>query len=51
MVFISALPRQLQEPQHGGHHAAQLRQARAARRVPRDHGARDGSQLWLAGKS
>ena len=48
MPLSAALPRELQEPQHRHHHAHELRQARAARRQPRHHGARDGTQLRLA---
>ncbi len=48
---VSALPRQLQEPQHGGDHAPQLRETRAASRLTRDHGSRDGAQLWLTGRN
>ena len=47
---LSALPRQPEEPEHGDRHAAQLRQARPARRLPRHHGARDGTQLRVAGE-
>ena len=45
LYLILALPRQLQKFEHRYNHADELRQARAARRVPRDHGARDGPQL------
>ncbi len=48
---VSALPRQLQEPQHGGDHAPQLRETRAASRLTRHHGSRDGAQLWLTGRN
>jgi hypothetical protein len=48
---VSALPRELQEPQHGGDHAPQLRETRAASRLTRDHGSRDGAQLWLTGRN
>ena len=48
LYFILALPRQLQKFKHRNHHVDELRQARAPRRVPRDHGARDGPQLRLA---
>ena len=47
--FISALPRELQEPEHGRDHPAELRQACAARRLTRHHGPRDGAQLRLSG--
>ena len=47
LYFILALPRQLQKFEHRNHHVDELRQARAARRVPRDHGPRDGPQLWV----
>jgi hypothetical protein len=49
-VLFAALSWQLQEPQHRGHHVAQLWQTRATSCFTRDHGSRDGPQLWLTGK-
>ena len=50
-VHCAALPRELQEPEHGCDHVAQLRETRATSRLPRHHGPRDGTQLRLTGKN